>query len=60
MDFARFRDVPELCTGCIIKGRCIDQAWIRLVSNKVSLIDHSIKTCVYSDHEKLKVELKLY
>ena len=43
-----------------IKGRCIDQAWIRLVSNKLSLIDHSIKTCVYSDHEKLKIELKLY
>ena len=43
-----------------IKGRCIDQAWIRLVSNKLSLIYHSIKTCAYSDHEKLKIELKLY
>ena len=42
-----------------IKGRCIDQAWIKIVSNRVSLINHSIKTCVYSDHEKVKVELLL-
>ena len=43
-----------------IKGRCIDQAWIRLVSNKLSLIDHLIKTCVYSDHENVKIELKMH
>ena len=42
-----------------MKGICIDQAWIRIVSNKVSLINHSIKTYVYSDHEKVKIELKI-
>ena len=43
-----------------LKGRCIDHAWIKTTeSMEISLIDHSIKTCVYSDHEKVMVELSI-
>ena len=42
-----------------IKGRCLDQAWVRITCENVQVEGYSVKTCVYSDHEKTEVELKL-
>ena len=42
-----------------IKGRCLDQAWIKIVNDNIQVQNFTVKTCVYSDHEKIEVELLL-
>ena len=40
-----------------IRGRCLDQAWIKIVSETIKVQGFTIRTCVYSDHEKVEVQL---
>ena len=40
-----------------IKGRCLDHAWIKTVSETVQIEGYTVKTCIYSDHEITEVEL---
>ena len=42
-----------------IMGRCIDQAWIRIVSETVKVEGYAVRTCIYSDHEKTEVQLQI-
>ena len=41
-----------------MKGRCLDQAWIKIACENIQVEGYSIKTCVYSDHEKTEVQIK--
>ena len=41
-----------------IRGRCLDQAWIKIVSETIKVQDFAVRTCVYSDHEKIEVQLQ--
>ena len=40
-----------------IKGRVIDHAWIKITTDNLKVLSHTIKTCIFSDHEKLQVEI---
>ena len=42
-----------------IMGRCIDHAWIRIVSETVKVEGFAVRTCIYSDHEKTEVQLQV-
>ena len=42
-----------------MKGRCIDHAWVKIVSHNIRIESYAVKTCIYSDHEKIEISLTI-
>ena len=40
-----------------IKGRSIDHIWVKFVTQNIKIESYAVKTCIYSDHEKVEISL---
>ena len=42
-----------------MKGRCIDHIWVKFITQNIRIENYAIKTCIYSDHEKIEISLTM-
>ena len=42
-----------------MKGRCIDYIWVKIISHNIQIESYAVKTCIYSDHEKIEINLTI-